>query len=349
MKKRTSRKSYALARQRQMQLRADDKSVVMPAKSSTVVATEVSANQRTKWSKVKSTIPLVLSLVAVSLSGASLYLTQAKTEVVDEAHFTLVQNLWQDKPSYTLYNESQTPLAILPQTRYAMYVPATLEMTSKEGFKQSQLILLPVDEDTVLSQTSTGQTMDALETSVLPKSFYAKMTSGQLRHKAYGTKGKDEMTFELKVYPFLAIETELSYAYRDKPEHMLHETFIATPWSKVALTKARARDLADYKQNMLHFSDNELRLSATSNIYDLAFKQLTKQFDKWLPNMTQKAKSLEDQERFYALMGIKWDTRIDPTKESFLTKVSDLENFNNLGRELSDKLIPAYNPLYPKD
>ena len=94
-----------------------------------------------------------------------------KEIVIDTTNFNIIQNLWQSNPSYTLYNESQKPLTSPPQPSYFMYVPAKLYYIFKDGRRVSSLILLPISYDNVISQTSTGKTIDEIETSVLPKNF----------------------------------------------------------------------------------------------------------------------------------------------------------------------------------
>ncbi|HEL2620734.1 TPA: hypothetical protein TZ816_000797 [Streptococcus suis] len=109
---------------------------------------------------------------------------------LDKTNFNIVQNFWQDKPSYTLYNESEKPLTLPPQPSYYMYIPAKLYWIFKDGSRHSTLILLPVSYEHVISQTSTGKTIDEIETSVLPNNFYGKLGHRDCVHTFLETQEK---------------------------------------------------------------------------------------------------------------------------------------------------------------
>lgn len=265
----------------------------------------------------------------------------------DRTNFNIIQNLWQENPTYTLYNESQKPLNIPPQPSYYMYIPAKFYSFFNNGQKFSNLILLPVSYENVISQTSTGKTIDEIETSMLSKNFYGKLGNRDLRSKIYGKPGQDKVAFELRVYPFLAIATHLEYSYKDNPDKVFSNNFITTPWGKESLSDSRFLDLENYTRNIMHFPDNEVKISGDSNAYDVAFNHLVSNFDRLVPMFEKEFSSSEDQERFYALMGTRWDAKYDPRKAIEEYARPSAENFNSLGRELADKVIPAKDPLYP--
>lgn len=128
----------------------------------------------------KKNISIIISLVSLIITAFMSYQTiennlknQERNSYLDTTNFNIIQNLWQSNPSYTLYNESQKPLTSPPQPSYFMYVPAKLYYIFKDGRRVSSLILLPISYDNVISQTSTGKTIDEIETSVLPKNFFA--------------------------------------------------------------------------------------------------------------------------------------------------------------------------------
>ncbi|EHJ52852.1 hypothetical protein [Streptococcus macacae] len=299
------------------------------------------------WSKIKSELTIGLSIVALLVSCFSVYKTNKRNDYLETTNFNIVQNFWQEHPSYTLYNESQKPLTSPPQPSYYLYIPAKLYYIFKDGTRYSSLILLPVSYENVISQTSTGKTIDEIETSVLSKNFYGKLGNRDLRSKIYGKPGKDNVAFELRVYPFLAIATYIEYSYKDNPKKIMTEKFITTPWNKEKLTDDRFLDLENYTRNIAHFPENEVVVKGNENVYDSAFKYLESQFNNLLPMFFSGFRTEEDQQRFYALIGTKWDMTYDPDKDIAEYAKPSRNNFNSLGRKLSDKVIPAKDPLYP--
>ena len=278
---------------------------------------------------------------------------------MDTTNFNIVQNLWQKEPSYTLYNESQKPLTSPPKPSYYMYIPAKFYYIFKDGHRMSNLILLPVSYENVISQYGTGKTIDEISTSILNKNFYGKLGNRDLRSKIYGKPRQDDLAFELRVYPFLAIATHIEYSYKDNPNKLLIEKFITTPWNKEKLTDNRFADLENYTRNMAHFDENEIKISGDEIIYDTAFKYLTSEFDRLLSN---DSKSKTDKEKLYTLMGIKWniDEISKSEKNDFIVKMDKYQNFedfqkslqndmnfNGLGQYLSNKVVPARDPLVP--
>lgn len=272
---------------------------------------------------------------------------EGRKDYLDKTNFNIVQNFWQEEPSYTLYNESQKPLTLPPNPSYYMYIPAKLYFILKNGERFSILILLPVSYENVISQTSTGKTIDEIESSKLPRNFYGKLGSRDIRSKIYGKPGEDMTAFELRVYPFLAIATHIKYSYKDNSNKVITEKFITTPWGKEILSDRRFSDLENYTKNMAHFPENEVKVSGDDNIYDSSFEYLKKQFDRLLPMMSAGFETEEDQQKFYTLMGTKWDMIYDPSKDLSDYALPNENNFNSLGRELSDKVVSARDPLYP--
>ena len=273
---------------------------------------------------------------------------QERNSYLDTTNFNIIQNLWQSNPSYTLYNESQKPLTSPPQPSYFMYVPAKLYYIFKDGRRVSSLILLPISYDNVISQTSTGKTIDEIETSVLPKNFFGKLGDNDLRKKIYGKPGSDDIAFELRVYPFLAIFTDIEYSYKDNPSKKITEKFLTTPFGKERLPDERYEDLKNYTKNMAHFPENEMKASGDENIYDNTFSYLDKEFERLLPRNDNKL-SEEDKQRLCVLSGVKWNIdELTKGKEfNFSNSISDDNNFHALGRYLSDKVISVEDPLYP--
>lgn len=229
-----------------------------------------------------------------------------RNSYLDTTNFNIVQNLWQDNPSYTLYNESQKPLSNPPQPSYFMYIPAKLYYILKDKSRVSTLILLPISYENVISQTSTGKTIDEIETSVLSKNFYGKHGDRDVRRKIYGKPLEDDIAFELRVYPFLAIVSHIQYTYKDSPQNLQNVKFLTTPWGKEILSDDRYEDLKEYTKNITHFPENEMVINGDENIYDHTFNYLDKEFSRLLLNRGGKL-SEEDKQRFYVLSGVKWN------------------------------------------
>ena len=166
--------------------------------------------------------------------------------------------------------------------------------------------------------------------------------------KIYGKPGSDDIAFELRVYPFLAIFTDIEYSYKDNPSKKITEKFLTTPFGKERLPDERYEDLKNYTKNMAHFPENEMKASGDENIYDNTFSYLDKEFERLLPRNDNKL-SEEDKQRLCVLSGVKWNIdELTKGKEfNFSNSISDDNNFHALGRYLSDKVISVEDPLYP--
>ncbi|HHG6295399.1 TPA: hypothetical protein ACPXF4_001617 [Streptococcus suis] len=320
---------------------------------------EIKTKSKGLGEKIWQKIPILISLVALGTSVFVAYKNNKRSDYLETTNFNIVQNFWQEKPSYTLYNESEKPLTLPPQPSYYMYIPAKLYWIFKDGYRYSTLILLPVSYEHVISQTSTGKTIDEIETSVLPNNFYGKLGHRDMRSHIFGKPGEDDIAFELRVYPFLAIATYLEYSYKDHPSELEFSHFITTPFGKHDLSPDRLRDLENYTRNMASFPENEIKIKGDENIYDTAFYYLVSELDYLLDN---KELSENEKQKLMTFMGTKReiDESLDSkdfdledemkkyqTFEEFQKSLWNENNFNGLGQYLSDKVVPAKDPLYP--
>ena len=57
---------------------------------------------------------------------------------------------------------------------------------------------------------------------------------------------EDDIAFELRVYPFLAIVSHIQYTYKDSPQNLQDVKFLTTPWGKEILSDDRYEDLKEY-------------------------------------------------------------------------------------------------------
>lgn len=312
-----------------------------------------------RWSKIKSNATILISLGALVISGWVGYSNNKRAQYLESTNFNIIQNFWQDSPSFMLYNESQKPLTSPPKPSYFMYIPAKLYYILKDRSRFSILIMLPVSYDNIISQSGSGKTIDTIQTSVLPNNFYGKLGGRDMKSMLIGEPEKDEIAYEIRVYPYLAIATNFDYSYKDNPSKKYTESFISTPWNKTKLSDKRYRDLIDYSKNIAHFQENEIKVNGNESIYDTAFKYLSSEFKHLLNN---KDLSQTDKEKLYSLQGIRWD--IDQSSrdyygnfennmknsssfEEFQSKLQNDSNFNGLGKFLSEKVVPVKDPLYP--
>ncbi|MGV3009902.1 hypothetical protein [Streptococcus thoraltensis] len=320
---------------------------------------EIKTKNQPSHDKFLQRLPILISMISLVLSGIVAYNNNRRSDYLDKTNFNIVQNFWQENPSYTLYNESSKPLTLPPQPTYYMYIPAKLYWIFKDGSRLSTLILLPISYENVLFQTSTGKTIDEIETSVLKDNFYGKLGHRDLRSHIFGKPGDDDIAFELRVYPFLAIATYLEYSYKDNPDKIEFEQFITTPFGKHELSVDRLLDLENYTRNIASFPENEIKIKENERIYDTAFNYLVSELGYLLGN-----KQLTDieKQKLMTFFGTKRETdgrlygdnfELDKemtkyeTFEEFQKSLQNENNFNGLGQYLSDKVIPAKDPLYP--
>lgn len=63
-----------------------------------------------QWSKIKSNATILISLGALLISGWVGYSNNKRAQYLESTNFNIIQNFWQDSPSFMLYNESQKHL-----------------------------------------------------------------------------------------------------------------------------------------------------------------------------------------------------------------------------------------------
>jgi len=67
-------------------------------------------NDKTAFDKFIQFLPLGISIISLLLSMFLGFRTEERSKYLDTTNFNIVQNFWQENPSYTLYNESTKPL-----------------------------------------------------------------------------------------------------------------------------------------------------------------------------------------------------------------------------------------------
>lgn len=238
--------------------------------------------------KIQVWVPIIISIIALSLSGFSWDQNNKRQKYFDSTNFNIVQNLWQNNPSYTLYNESVKPLNLPPHPTYFMYIPSKLYMIFPDGSRMSTLILLPVSYDEVISQVDSGETVDDIEKSELPPNFYGKKGNRDIRLSNFKLKDLGNIKFQLRTYPFLAIATRVEYSYKNNPQGVEQQTFITTPVNRIDLTSKEFENLGDYTKNMSYCPQNEMRSDGQKNIYDTTHTYLLSQIQQSFENAKKK-------------------------------------------------------------
>ena len=362
MGKRNNRKKSSLEEQRrESQKRKSDKNLGL-AKNNLgeyrVLLTnpiELKKEKLSWWSKVKSELTIIISLIAVAISLFSVYNTYKKNSYLETTNFNIIQNLWQEHPSYTLYNESQKPLTSPPHQSYYMYIPTMVQRDYADGEQNNFLILLPVSYESVESQILSGKTIDEIEKSTLPQNFYAKKGMRDLREtrfKVDNTQSNKKDELKIRTYPFLVIATEIRYSYKDKPNKTVTERFLSTAVrDRINLSGTDFNDLENCTRNMAKYSANEVTINNQESIYDTAHNYLVSEYKFFL---TKNDKS--DSNHFInsmILAGINPDSsnltdRLYTKDFSELLSEPDSTNFNPIMYKLVNKFhILPQDPLVP--
>lgn len=314
---------------------------------------QIEKNNRQKL-KILEFVPalaLFVSIISLMLSWNNSTDLQQRNEYLDKTNFNIIQNLWQDDPSYTLYNESQKPLTSPPHQSYYMYIPTTIQRNYSDGGKNEFLILLPVSYENIKTQVLTGKTIDEIETSTLPHNFYAKKGSRDLRETTLvvdnaqsGSKDK----IKIRTYPFLVIATEIHYSYKDEPDDKKTEQFISTVVrDRIDLSQQEFKDLENYTRNIHSFKENEIVVKANENVYDSAHIYLVNEY-KFFSNQSN-----YDEQHFINILIL---AGIDPNSPGLSKRLSNSADFSSLLSEphhsnfnsIMYKLVHKYNVL-PQD
>ncbi|MBP2622424.1 hypothetical protein [Streptococcus oricebi] len=285
------------------------------------------------WLKI---LPILISLVALAFSVYSFFINSSRTKYMDTTNFHIIQNFWQENPSYTLYNESTKPLTSPPHPTYLMYIPSVVKRE-----ETTFLVLLPISYENVKSQTLTGKTIDEVMTSTLPKNFYAKKGMRDVKERNLGNG------VIIRTYPFLLIATQVKYSYKDNPKDLKKITFLSTSvGDKIEISEEEWEDLKNYTKNIDLIKGNEVKINGEQSIYKTAHDYLVKEFDR--------INSDDDKVNLLALAGLKIDSdtlnnKLEKTNNFMdVLKVPDEDNFNSITYKLLYKYhILPQDPLVP--
>lgn len=223
---------------------------------------------------------LVVSFISVGIAAHSVSLSRKNEERLaydDTTNFNIIQNLWRNDPSYTLYNESTRKLDQPPSPGYMMAIPVKLFFDT-EGAVNSNLALLPVSYDVVVEQVKSGETVGEVETSVLPAQFFAKEGSRDLIISEK-VELDDGISAWVVTTPFLVIVAEINYSLVGDSESK-SEVIVTTPLSRTTWGQEDLEHLKQYFRDNAAYEVKPPEEDAKKSIYQAAHDMLWSQVSK---------------------------------------------------------------------
>lgn len=191
------------------------------------------------WGTYLSIIALIISVASPLLA----HLNYKRLIYNDLPSFNIVQNLWSNKPSYSLVNESSKKLFQPPHPTYFMTIPSKVYWISNDS-TVSNLVLTPISYTNVTEQLDTGTSIGEIERSELPINFYGKKGERDLVQSSEIQLNND-LSMKVVTFPFLAIASQINYRYWGEKKDEV-EYFITTPTGKTDITSSDIENLKDY-------------------------------------------------------------------------------------------------------
>jgi len=209
-----------------------------------------------------------LSLLAIGVSLLSVCFTwknYKRATYDDKVSFNIVQNLWSDEPHYILYNESKKKLRQAPNPTYLMLIPSKVYFNQKDIsgniIRQSIMVFSPVSYTYVLKQLRSGKSIDDIETSYLPLSFFAKKGERDIIKSEKLQKCESTSYTTVETLPMLVILSEIVYQFWGSLKEY-REYILTTPIGKYNISsleydamKQYIRD--NYKEEVVNVTDKE--------------------------------------------------------------------------------------------
>lgn len=158
-----------------------------------------------------SILPIIISIIALIFSGYSYY----NLKIENRPNIKLVQNLWNNTPSFSLLNEGTAKLDQVPYPTYLMYIPSKVYWNVGDE-TYSNLVLSPVSYDAIEEQTNGNEgTKSTISKSILPKVFKSKFgQKDTINSKTI--KLDQKVRLKVETLPFLMIISPVEYKYRGK-------------------------------------------------------------------------------------------------------------------------------------
>ena len=222
------------------------------------------------------------TIVPIIISLFGLYYTHRvdqRTKYDEKPSFNIVQNLWNSsEPSFTFVNESTKKLAQPPYHTYLLMIPSKIYWKA-DNKVYSNLILSPISYQVITKQTDSFKATGDIETSYLPKEFFAKKGSRDII-ESKEVSLNNSLKAKVATYPMLVIYCKGSYRYSG--EKRLHSiNFLSTPIDKINLSSKDSKNLNSYIRDN---SNLELKVIKNQSIYQTANDNISKKFNKLVKN-----------------------------------------------------------------
>ncbi|MEJ7185366.1 hypothetical protein WL241_11550 [Staphylococcus epidermidis] len=199
-------------------------------------------NKLHKYSKnIISIFPIIISIIALIFSGYSYY----NLKIENRPNIKLVQNLWNNNPSFSLLNEGTAKLDQVPYPTYFIYVPSKVYWYVEDE-TYSNLILSPVSYDAIEEQTNGNEgTKSTISKSTLPKVFKSKFGERDTINSKI-IKLDSKINLRIETLPFLMIISPIKYHYRGE---MKKKILLNTSNLSKNITKEDYKNIKDYTRD----------------------------------------------------------------------------------------------------
>lgn len=215
---------------------------------------------------------LIISIISLSYSKNS----NDNMDIENRPSIRIVQNLWNDTPSFSLVNEGAAKLDKIPYPTYFMYIPSKVMWYFNDGKSFSNLVLSPISYTTILNQKYNIEgTKSSLSYSELPHNFKSKFGErDMIRGKV--KKLSEEISVQVVTYPFLVIVSPIDYEYRGK---LYEEVLLSTPIKSEKISRNELSSLIEYTSDNAEMEINyKEALKRNINVYEFTNQKVEKKF-----------------------------------------------------------------------
>lgn len=218
-------------------------------------------------------LSLVISLISLNYSKKS----NDNMEIENKPSIRIVQNLWNDKPSFSLVNEGTAKLDKIPYPTYYMYIPSKVMWYFKDGNSYSNLVLSPISYTTILNQKYNIEgTKSSLSYSELPDSFKSKFGERDMIRSKF-KKLDEEISTQVITYPFLVIVSPIDYEYRGK---LYDEVLLSTPIKSEKISRNQLSSLIEYTVDNAEMEINyKEAVRKNINVYEFTNQKVENKFN----------------------------------------------------------------------
>lgn len=230
--------------------------------------------------KLLSRVPIFVSVGSLAVSGLSLgisYKNEKRQSYDATTNFNVIQNLWTNDPSFSLYNESTKKLDQPPSPTYLMAIPSKVYWFAEgvDSAGASTLVLLPISYDVILEQVKTGETVGVVEESRLPASFFAKVGARDVvRSDEIEIDG--DLHLVVETLPFVLIVATIEYSLVGSDDASVDQ-IITTPLGRYQWAEDRVTKLKEYFRDNAKFEVPLPDTDSDQSVYDIAHEILVQE------------------------------------------------------------------------